>query len=144
MIFGKKIFVQDEILGTLSTRIKSKHPDKIYIWTSEHRLTNNKRETVFLFEGNTSGPTKSHLEIAYRIVKEIESIKDQADIELRKDITKYEKLKNWKSDFYFSALTPFDISRNEFEVNFEPIDDNDTRYVGLIWANGILREIEGK
>ena len=144
LLFGKKITILDERIGTLSSRIKSKDPSIECTWISEHLIPDQQQKTVFILEGNINGPYNSQLKSVYRIIEELKHIIENVDNELRKTSTKYEKLKNWKGEFYLAALTPNEVSRNEFEVSFEPFDDDDTRYVSLLWRDGNLSEIEGK
>ena len=144
LLFGKKAYINDPIIGTLDTRIKSKNPSIGYTWTSEHLLPNQKNKTVFILEGNVNGPTKKQLESAYKIVNELESIVEKIDSELAKTEATYSKLNDWNNSFYFAALTSCEERTNEFEINFEPVDPEDTRYVGCIWSNGRITEVEGK
>jgi len=144
LLFGKKITIKDERIGTLSSRIKSKNLSKECTWISEHLIPEQQEKTVFILEGNFNGPYYSQLKAVYRIIEELKLIIENVDNELRKNSSKYEKLKNWKDKFYLAALTPYDVSRNEFEINFEPFDKDDTRYISLLWRNGYLSEIEGK
>lgn len=143
LLFGKKITIKDERIGTLFSRIKSTDPSIECTWISEH-LISKQQQTVFILEGNLNGPYYSQLKSVYRIIEELKLIIENVDNELRKNSSKYEKLNNWKHKFYLAALTPHDVSSNEFKINFEPFDDDDTRYVSLLWRNGNLSEIEGK
>lgn len=144
LLFGEKITVKDERIGTLSSRIKSRNPSKEYSWISEHLLPEQQQKTVLILEGNFNGPYDSQFKSVYRIIEEFKLIIEDVDYELKKNSSKYEKIKNWKSEFYLAALTPNDVNRNEFEINFEPFDKDDTRYVSLLWRNGNLSEIEGE
>jgi len=144
LLFGKKITIKDERIGTLSSRINSINPSEECTWISEHLIPVQQQKTVFILEGNINGPYYSQLKTVYRIIEELKLIIENADNELSKNSSKYEKLKNWKDKFYLAALTPYDVSRNEFEINFKPYDNDDTRYISLLWRNGCLSEIESK
>lgn len=143
-LFGKKVFIEDSVIGTLEARIKSKNPSIKYTWLSEHLIPNQKAKTVFILEGNINGPSKQQLGSAYRIVTELESITDEIDSQLSKKDLIYAKLSDWKKTFYFAALTSYEERANEYEINFEPIDEDDTRYIGCIWSNGRITEVEAK
>ncbi|MTI29520.1 hypothetical protein [Xanthovirga aplysinae] len=144
ILFGKKINFQDPKIGTLTTRIKSNNPSIEYTWTGEYLIDDQKKETVIILEGNLNGPHKAQLNSAYRIVDELDSIIERVDNELKENASNYKKIKNWKEEFYFAAVTPYDQRENKFELNFEPIDSNNNRYVSLIWSNGQINEVEGK
>lgn len=55
---------------------------------------------------------------------------------------------NWRSEFYLAAINPYDSDTlgvgKKFELSFESIIEDDTDYIGLIWDNGYLSEIEAK
>ncbi len=143
--FGKQIVFSDKLIGNLETRIKIDNPTINYTWVGETQLTGQKRKTVFILEGNSQGPYKNQLKSVQRIVQNIENITKEIDLELK--AAKSVKLRfkhNWVKDFYLAAITPNDTRENKFEVNFEPIDENDSGYVLFLWANDRISEIESK
>lgn len=142
LLFGKKISIQDEQIGVLSCRVKSINPSKEYTWVSEHLLAKQAQKTIFILEGNCTGPYPSQLKAVYRIIDELSLIIEKVDGELRKNHSKYKKLNHWTNNFYLAALTPNDVSKNEFEICFDPFSEENTQYISLIWENGNIREIK--
>ncbi len=137
-IFGKKLHIRDERIGSLSARIRSKDPSKEYTWSSETTILNQSRKTVFLLNGNHNGPFESQLRLAYRIIDEFDSIIKQTDIEIRK---KTNEFGNWKNELYLSAIMPNIHQTNEFELVFDSTNSESTRNIGMIWADGTIKEI---
>jgi hypothetical protein len=57
------------------------------------------------------------------------------------------KIRTWSfciKDFYVSAITPIEMKENSFELEFDPIDSSDDRFVIVTWKNNTLSEIELK
>lgn len=144
LLFGKKTFIEDPILGTLETRIKSDNPSFEQTWTSEHLIPNQKSKTVFILEGNVKGPTKGQLDAAHRIIDELGTIVKLLNKEVQKSPELKSKLDNWIEEFYLAAVTPWEERTNKFELCFEPVNQDDTRYLGCFWQNGTISEVEGK
>lgn len=147
--FGRPTKIQDEKIGELKTRIKSDNPSIKYTWTGEHNLDGQAKPTSFILEGNCSGPYGEQLRSVYRIVDTIDIILEQVDKELKEQPNIKQRFKSdWTKKFYLAAIVPFnpDVKGigTQFEINFEPIDEDDTDYVGLIWDNDRLTEIEVK
>ena len=144
LLFGRPTYFEDFKIGKLKTRVKSENPSIEYTWVGEHLLPHQKEKTVFILEGNIYGPSKSQLESAHKILDELQSIVENIDAKLQSNSSNYSKISDWKENFFFTAVTPNNQRNNGFELNFEPLDQDDTRYVGCMWTNGRITEIEGK
>ena len=144
LIWGKKATVSNSRIGLLSSRVKSTDPSRSYTWTSNQLLPGQSLPTFFIVEGNYLGPFPHQLQSIYQILDMLPAIMENADRELRRNAHTYENLKDWKNTFYCAAITPLDVEQREFELDFEPADESDTRYVLVSWKNGQLTEIEGK
>lgn len=140
-LFGKKKIVQDDVLGSLSARIKSTDPSKEYTWSSEQLISGQRKATVFLLEGNHAGPYGAQKKSVYKIIEDIDKIISEVDIELMKKPAVYDTLRSWKTAFHFEVVYPFDVQRDEFELTFSPLEENDERWVSVIWCGGQLKEI---
>lgn len=148
-LFGRKIKIQDSKIGELTTRIKGDNPSKNYTWTGEHQLIGQGKPTVFILEGNNSGPYGDQLNGVHRIVDSLDEIIAKVDKELKGQLNIKQRFKDdWAKDFYLAAITPYNPNvkgeGKQFEINFEPISENDTDYIGLLWNNDNLTEIEAK
>jgi hypothetical protein len=148
-IFGRQIKIQDDKLGELTAKVKSDNPSINYTWTGEHKLAGQIKPTVFILEGNNLGPYGEQLKAVHRIVDTLDNIIAQVDKELKGRPNIKQRFKgNWTKEFYLAAVTPYDPDvkgeGKQFEINFEPIKEDDTNYVGLLWNNDRLTEIEAK
>ena len=148
-LFGREIKIQDNKIGVLTTKIKSDNPSINYTWTGEPKLAGQKKPTVFILEGNSLGPYKDQLKGVHRIVDTLDNIIYQIDKELKgRQKIKQRFMNDWTKDFYLAAITPYDPGvkgeGKQFEINFEPLDEDDTDYVGLLWNNDELKEIEAE
>ena len=147
--FGRLTKIQDEKIGELKTKVKSDNPSINYTWTGEHKLDGQAKPTVFILEGNNIGPYGEQLKSVHRIVDTIGDIIARVDKELKERLNIKQRFKNdWTKEFYVAAIVPYDPDVKgvgiQFEINFEPIKEDDTDYVGLIWNNDRLTEIEAK
>lgn len=144
-LFGRKIKFHDNIIGELSTRVKSENPSNEYTWAGDHLLQNQACKTVFILEGNINGPYKLQLAAVYKIVNDLQHILTEVNDELKvKHPKKHLDLKDWTLEFYLAAITPNDVRTNQFEVTFEPADKDDLRFVSFLWTNGRISEVEAK
>jgi hypothetical protein len=148
-LFGRLIKINDDKLGELTTKVKSDNPSINYTWTGEHKLKGQRKPTVFILEGNSFGPHGDQLKSVYRIIDTLDDITTQVDKELKGRINTKPRYKGrWTNEFYLAAIVPYNRNvrglGNQFEIQFEPIEVDDTDYVGLIWNNDRLTEIEGK
>ena len=148
-LFGRKISIQDSKIGELKTRVRGNNPSINYTWTGEYKLQGQKKPTIFILEGNNVEPYRSHLKGLHNIIDTLDNIVEQVDKELKGRPNVKQRFKeNWVKDFYLAAITPYNPNTNEdgeqFELNFEPIIEDDTDYVGFLWNNGILAEVEAK
>lgn len=148
-LFGRQIKIQDNKIGELTTKVKGDNPSINCTWTGEHKLAGQKKPTAFILEGNNMGPYGDQLKGVHRIVDTLDSIIAQVDKELKGRLNIKQRFKDdWSKDFYLAAITPYDPDvkgeGKQFEINFEPIKENDTDYVRLLWDNGRLTEIEAK
>jgi len=144
-LFGKEKIISDKKIGVLKARIKKTHPSINYVWASEVLLKGQKKETVIILEGNSSGPHINQLNSAYSIVDNLENLKEQIEHESKRNNSNSKKYYgDWIKDFYLAAITPIEVRDNSFEVNFEPIDQNDKGYVLFTWKNNQISGIEIK
>jgi hypothetical protein len=148
-LFGRLIKISDDKLGELTTRVKNNNPSINCTWTGEHKLNGQGKPTVFILEGNNIGPYADQLKSVYRIIDTLDDITAQVDKELKGRLNTKPRYKGrWTNEFYLAAIVPYNPNvkclGNQFEIQFEPIEEDDTDYIGLIWNNGRLTEIEGK
>lgn len=148
-LFGRQIKIQDNKIGELTAKVNGDNPSINYTWTGEHNLTGQRKPTVFILEGNNVGPYRDQLKGVHRIVDTLDNIIAQVDKELKGRLNIKQRFKgDWTKEFYLAAITPYDPDvkgeGKQFEINFEPIREDDTDYVGLLWNNDRLTEIEAK
>ncbi len=136
LLFGKNVEISDPKLGLLKTKVKNTNPSIGYVWTGETQLAGQTQETVIIMEGNAEGPFKEQLEAIHMIVDSIGEIVKQVVSEALKE-SKYKA-----TDFYLSAIMPVEIANNSFEVNFEPINDNNNSFISFVWQNHKISEFE--
>jgi len=74
ILFGKKVIVMDEVLGELSSRVKSKNPDKEYSWECDYRFKQEQEDTFIILDGGFQGPYASQLEAMHRLVTSYDEI----------------------------------------------------------------------
>lgn len=150
LLFGKKRFYEDPILGTFDTRVKSDNPSIARTWSSEYSIPHQKAKTVFILEGNVNSPDKRQLESAHRVVAELATIVTFFDKKVQANPQMKNKYKQWNKEFYLAAVMSYNKSDNLFkgsdtlELNFEPVDQDDLRYIMCLWQNGTISEIEVK
>jgi hypothetical protein len=145
-LFGRQIKFQDSKLGELTTKIKTENPSINYTWAGTIKLSGQRKETYFILEGNSTGPYKSQLGSVHRIIDSLDNIIVTIDKELKgRQNIKPRFMKEWTKDYHLGMVTPYDpyvkgIER-KFELNFEPLDEDDLEYVNLVWDNDRLVEI---
>ena len=147
--FGRLTKIQDEKIGKLTAKIKSDNPSLNYTWTGEYKLDGQAKPTVFILEGNDVGPYGEQLKSVHRIVDTLDGIISRVDKELKERLNIKQRFKyDWTKEFYVAAIVPCDPDVKgagiQFEISLEPIKEDDTDYVGLIWNNDRLTEIEAK
>lgn len=142
-IFGERIYFEDPILGELETTIRSEDPLKNRSWIGWQDLPNVNDGTFFALEGNINGPSSEQLKAVHCIIKELDSIKELIDIELKRTEKEYSKIENWKEDFYLGSVGPYDTTKQKFEISFS-LQEDDSIYIGCIWAKGKITEVEAK
>ncbi|MFN7117328.1 MAG: hypothetical protein ACK4TA_11050 [Saprospiraceae bacterium] len=142
-LFGKEVRFYDPILGELKTRVKKANTTVSYTWTGEYILPGQKKKTFFIVEGNYLAPDKVQLNSLYYIIENLDEIIAKVDTELKaKPSVKSRFKQQWSDAFYLAAILPYAADGgNAFELSFEPLAEEDTDYVGLIWQNGILIDI---
>ena len=148
-LFGLEVKIQDPIIGELTAIIRGDNPSINYTWTGEHKLEGQIKPTVFILEGNKDGPYREQLKSIHRIVDTLDNVIDQLDSNLKQQQKiKIQYKEEWMSDFYLAAIVPYnpDIKGvgQRFEINFEPVEEDRTDYISLIWDNDRLTEIEAK
>lgn len=145
LLFGKKKTIKHEVLGDLkSQRIKGNNNTKTYSWYGNITLNNHKEKTVIILEGNNLTPSNSHLESISDLVKNWET-KYLSLIEEKitnQKINQETKFSNWKKDFYVGAITPMDEKKPEFELTFEPKNENETDFISVEIKNNIISKVE--
>lgn len=142
ILLGKQVSVLDKILGELKTRIKNENPTVNYTWTSENLISGQPKKTVFILEGNCLGPDKNQLKSFYRIIDNLYEIIKTADQKIK--VTNLKFNREWSSEFYLAAITPIARQDNQFEVTFEPLNEDSVEYVSFTWENDKIFEIESK
>ncbi|MGD1846229.1 MAG: hypothetical protein ACFB10_12650, partial [Salibacteraceae bacterium] len=115
LLFGRKIYFNDPVLGKFSTRVKSDNPSINRTWYSAKRIGNYPEDTLFILEGNSRGPNKMELESVRKLMAELPQVMNQVDKDLSQKAN-YNKFKDWKSSLYLSAVNPYEKG---FEVQFE-------------------------
>lgn len=143
LLFGKKVIVKDAVLGELSSRIKSKNPDKEYSWECDYRFKQQQEDTFIILDGDFRGPYASQLEAVHRLLNSYDEICTTIDHALEaSDSAKIKALSNWKYEFYLSAILNFEVDTNEFEVNFDSISGNNSQEIYVVWKDGKIDEID--
>ena len=142
ILFGKQVIVLDQILGELKTRIKNENPSDNYTWTSENWIDGQRKKTVFILEGNYLGPDKNHLKSIYRIIENLQEIMETVDQKIKGSDLNFNR--EWNNEFYLAAITPIARQDNQFEVTFEPLNEDSIEYVSFTWENDKITEIEAK
>lgn len=131
------------MLGRLGTRIKPWRPRLRYAWWGEHHVAGQKEPTVFALCGNARGPYDHQLRAAYRIVYSLGQIIEEIDASLARDPAAYASVRDWRSNFFFSAAMSHNQPDNAFELVFDSLAFHDCRSVYCDWRNGQLANIEG-
>ena len=142
ILFGKQVIVLDQILGELKTRIKNENPQTNYTWTSKNLIVRQRKKTFFILEGNYLGPDKNQLKCIYRIIDNLPEIIKTVDQKIK--ITDLKFNREWNNEFYLAAITPIARQDNQFEVTFEPLNEDSIEYVSFTWENDKITEIEAK
>ncbi|QNR24071.1 hypothetical protein [Croceimicrobium hydrocarbonivorans] len=143
-LFGRKKSINDPLLGTLTTRVKSTKLKKDYSWITSYLFDHQAKESFLLLEGNALGPFPSQLQAAQSLIKGFESMKSQIDLELQKEEQKSLKYKDWQSKLYLAAIYPNHSKSNALELNFEALDENDNHFFSCTWQDGKISELELK
>jgi hypothetical protein len=141
-LLGKQVTVLDKVLGELKTRIKKKNPSVNYTWVSQNLIVGQGKKTVFILEGNYLGPDKNQLKSVYRILENLQEIVKTVDQKLKG--TNWTFKSEWSSEFYLASVTPFARQHNQFEVTFEPVNEESDEYVSFVWEKDRITEIEAK
>jgi hypothetical protein len=146
-LFGRQVKFQDSIIGELTTKVKKDNPSINYTWTGSTKLTGQLKETFFILEGNNHGPYKDQLNSVHRIVDTLNDIIASVDREIKgMQNVKPRYMRDWTKEYHLAMVSPYDPNvkgvGKKFEVNFEPLDEKDLDYIGLIWDNGKLIEIK--
>lgn len=147
IIFGRQINIHDSRIGELTTRVKNTHPSVNYIWTGSYKLSGQKKETIFLLNGNSAGPYREQLNSVYRIIDTLGSIITSLDLEISVRQNVNSKFKNeWTKDYYLASVSSYDHkdrdNNKKFEMSFEPLNENSEYFIDLFWENDKLTNIE--
>jgi hypothetical protein len=105
---------------------------------------NNQSETFIVAEGNNNVPYNKHLESISEIVthwqtKYLKLIDEEIK---RLKINQKFKFENWETDFYLGQITPLDDNKPYFELTLEPINKNETDFIGIEIDNNKVTKIE--
>ena len=147
ILFGRKIKINDNRIGELSSRIKSDNLSVEYTWYGEYKLIGQNKVTAFYLNGNCLGPYSEQLRSVHRVVDTLNDIFLKIDVELKKRQDVKDRFKiDWRNDFYLAAIysdiQDSSLFSNRLELSFEALDDEDLNAIGLIWQNDKLIEIE--
>ena len=145
ILLGKKKTFTHSVLGVLtSDRIKGNNQTKKYSWFGSVKINNYTKETFIVAEGNNITPSNSQLESISEIVNNWENkylnLIDEK-IKMQK-INQKPKFANWKTDFYLGQITPLDDKKSHFELTIEPINKNETDFIGIEIDNNKVTKIE--
>ncbi len=145
LFFGKKKEIHDSLIGILKTRIKNENLNINYVWYGENHIKSQKRQTVFILEGNSLGPFSSQLSQVHKIINEIDEIYKKTEIGISGSlIGKNELITNFRNNFYLASITPWKVDEGSFEINFEPIMDDESGYISFIWKNSEISDLNYK
>lgn len=139
IFLGKQVTVYDKILGEFKTRIKNENPSSNYIWTSENLVSDQRKKTVIILDGNYIGPDKNQLKSVYRIIDNLQEIVKMVDQKIKGTDLNYNR--DLSSEFLLAAITPVPRKDNQFEVTFEPLNEESVEYVSFVWENDKITEI---
>lgn len=137
--FGKMVRIKDPILGDLETRVKGDNITKVYTWTSEHLIPGQLEKTVFILEGNLTGPYKSQLQAVYRIIYNLQDLIQTVDLKIKNTKPTYNQY--WSTQYYLAAITPVDVEKSQFEVCFDSLAPGEGNSVSFFWENDVISEI---
>ena len=141
ILYGRKVYFEDKVIGKLNARIKNENPSIYYNWFGECNLIGREKDTEFDLIGNSQGPFKLQLKEVHDIINSLNFMEKQIESKINECPEGREKFKDWPSNFYLERVVAIDGKDNRFEVHFSPIDLNDFRNVYVIWKSGII-EIE--
>ncbi|MFD2564800.1 hypothetical protein [Aquimarina rubra] len=149
-IFGKKRKITDEFFGEIvSQRIKKENPNKEYTWYLDYLMSNGKEETQIILEGNFKTPNINQLEELKNIITNLPDLYTKMDSEVKKiNLNKPSDKKlivnKWHDEYYLSAVFPLEGQRPQFEICFDPIDDDNENleYISLEYLNGEIKNMK--
>lgn len=102
-------------------------------------VSDQRKKTVIILDGNYIGPDKNQLKSVYRIIDNLQEIVKMVDQKIKGTDLNYNR--DWSSEFHLAAITPVPRKDYQFEVTFEPLNEESVEYVSFVWENDKITEI---
>ena len=140
IIFGDKIIINDRFFGKVeSERTRKKDLSKEIIWSFDFTIKPFKKDVNIILDGNYNGVNQEQKRELKHFIENWDNV---YSIKLDEIIAKkkLKRFKNWRNDYFMEFICPsVESNKIGFEVTFETIDKNDSKYFGFDFLN---RQIE--
>lgn len=125
LLWGKKSIIHDGYFGEMtSNRSRQKDLNKEVTWYCEKQIHPFNTATFIILEGNYCEPNPTQKQTLYDFFEAFNATHSiQIDLLIAKD-ERFNPLKNWRSTYFLSQITPIINTKNQFEICFE---HNDTK-----------------
>ncbi|ADY28203.1 hypothetical protein Celly_0368 [Cellulophaga lytica DSM 7489] len=147
-LFGKKRIFKHPVLGDFtSDRTKGNDKSKTYTWYGYVNLeTGNVSDYVssIFVNGNENSPYSNQLHFITELVQNWTN-KYLLEIEQKINQESFSKkvaLRNWKKEFYLSAVYANNVKTLDFELTLESKTNPEYPTIGIAVKNGIIYKAE--
>jgi hypothetical protein len=143
LIFGKNIVKKDDFFGELkSDKTRKKNINKSLTWSFDKRIGQFKKDTYIILEGNYNDINSTQKEQLRSFIDQFDTIYSLEIDKLIESDNTYKLYENWRNEYYLSFISPLNDSNTSFDLNFEPIDeDNHEGYFNIELIRGSLKNI---
>ncbi|ESU25217.1 hypothetical protein FLJC2902T_31570 [Flavobacterium limnosediminis JC2902] len=143
LLFGKKIIKQDDFFGEMkSDRTRKNDETKSISWGFNKKIGQFQKETYIILEGNYNNVNPTQKSQLKSFIENFDSIYSLETDKLIESNNKFMKFKNWRNEYYIAFICPLWGSNTNFEINFEPIDEeNNDNHFSYELINGVLKNI---
>lgn len=119
LLFGEKITVKINDLGSFTAQVKNPNKKNI-IWSSTRKSKTHNNELVILLVGTIKGPHNEQTEVARYILNELDAIQKEIFERVQRNPKLQQAFKGQSIySFYLSCLTPADEDTLSHELSFE-------------------------